>query len=102
MSSKKNETPQEEEPVMMKFTAEDGTVVNFELLDEIEYEGSSYAVLLPEEGSEFDNGMVHIYEIVEELDSDTDTYMGVDDQAVVDAVFAKFMEIHKDEFNFTD
>ena len=92
----------EENENLMKFTDENGNIVTFEILDCIEYDGKEYAVLLPEEGSPEDNGMVYIFEIAEELDSDTDTYLGVEDQAVIDAVYAKFMEAHKDDFNFED
>ena len=46
--------------------------------------------------------MVHILEVVEELDSDYDTYVGIDDQELVDKIYALFMEKHKDDFNFVD
>lgn len=92
----------EENENIMKFTDEEGNIVTFEILDCIEYEGRDYAVLLPEEGSEYENGMVYIFEVVEELDSDTDTYLGVEDDAVIEAVYNKFMELHKDDFNFED
>ena len=39
-------------------------------------------------------------EIVEELDSDTDTYVGLGDQQLIDEVYAVFCEKHKDDFNF--
>ena len=92
----------EENENIMKFTDEEGNIVTFEILDCIEYESKDYAVLLPEEGSEYDNGMVYIFEVVEELDSDTDTYLGVEDDAVIEAVYNMFMELHKDDFNFED
>ena len=102
--SKHGKKPAAEEPAYerMQFQDENGNVYTFEILDVIDYEGKDYAVLLPEEGSELDNGMVHIFEVAEELDSDTDTYLGIDDQAIIDAVYAKFLELHKDEFNLTD
>lgn len=102
--SKHGKKPAAEEPdyEQMQFQDEEGNVYTFDILDVIEYEGKDYAVLLPEEGSELDNGMAHIFEVAEELDSDTDTYLGLDDQALIDAVYAKFLELHKDEFNLTD
>ncbi|MBQ7689291.1 MAG: DUF1292 domain-containing protein [Clostridia bacterium] len=90
------------ETSLMKFQDEDGNVYLFELLDTVEFEGGEYAVMLPEEGSELDNGMVHIFEVAEELDSDTDTYLGIDDQRVIDEVYRLFLEAHGDEFNLTD
>ncbi len=101
MSKPKRDKRNEAEPetALMRFQDEEGNDYVFEILDVIEHEGKEYAVLLPEEGSELDNGMVHIFEVAEELDSDTDTYLGIDDQAVIDAVYAKFLEAHGDEFN---
>lgn len=82
---------------LMEFEDEEGNVYAFELLDTVEYEGREYAVTLPEPGSPFDNGLVHIFEVAEELDSDTDTYLGIDDQAVIDAVYALFLDKIKEE-----
>ncbi len=94
-----NNAPEEPVYEKMQFKDDEGNVYWFEILDVIEYEGKDYAVLLPEEGSELDNGMAHIFEVAEELDSDTDTYLGLDDQALIDAVYARFLELHGDEFN---
>ena len=91
-----------EDANIMKFQDEDGSVYLFELLDTVEFEGREYAVMLPEEGSEFDNGMLHIFEVAEELDSETDTYLGIDDQRVIDEVYKIFLEAHGDEFNLID
>ena len=77
---------------LMEFEDENGDVYAFELLDTVEFEGREYAVTLPEPGGPFDNGLVHIFEVAEELDSDTDTYLGIDDQRVIDAVYALFLE----------
>ena len=102
--SKHGKKPPAGEPAYerMQFRDENGDVYVFEILDVIDYNGKDYAVLLPEEGSELDNGMAHIFEVAEELDSDTDTYLGIEDQAVIDAVYARFLERHADEFELTD
>ncbi len=76
---------------LLNFTDENGNEHIFELLGTVEYEGREYAVTLPEEGSEFDNGMVHIFEVAEELDSETDTYIGIDDDEIIKAVYDIFM-----------
>ena len=91
---------EQEQGEILEFEAEDGSVEKYEFLDCVEYQGTDYAVLLPvyDDGSEPES--VYIFEIVEELDSDTDTYVGIGDQAVVDAVYDVFMEKHKDDFNF--
>lgn len=99
--SNKNNTPLEEEVQIFEFTDDEGNVEKFEILDFIEFEGTDYAVLLPVTDNE-EELMVHILEVVEELDSEYDTYVGIDDQDLVDKVYAVFMEKHKDDFNFID
>ena len=89
-----------EEGEILEFVDEDGNVEKFEFLDVVGYKGTDYAVLLPvtENGDEAVD--VFIFEIVEELDSDTDTYVGIGDQQLIDEVYAVFTEKHKDDFNF--
>lgn len=100
--SKKNNAPIEEEEIQIfEFQDEDGNVEKFEFLDIMEFEGKDYAVLLPVTENE-EELMVHILEIVEELDSEYDTYVGIDDQDLVDKIYAAFMEKHKEDFNFID
>lgn len=91
---------EQDEGAILEFTDEDGNIEKFEFLDCIEYEGADYAVLLPVTESEDDPVDVYIFEVIEELDSDTDTYVGIADQNLVDAVYAVFCEKHKDDFNF--
>lgn len=98
--SNKNNIP-EEEMQIFEFVDDEGNVEKFEILDFIEFEGTDYAVLLPVTDNE-EELMVHILEVVEELDSEYDTYVGIDDQELVDKVYAVFMEKHKDDFNFVD
>ena len=81
-----------EDGFFVSFTDEQGRANNFEILAVIEYEGRDYAVMLPENDSPSYNGMVYVFEIAEELDSDTDTYLGVSDQTVIDAVYGMFLE----------
>ena len=101
MSKNKNNPPVEEENQIFEFVDDEGNVEKFEVLDFVEFEGNDYAVLLPVTDNEEDL-MVHILEVVEELDSDYDTYVGIDDQELVDKIYAVFMEKHKDDFNFVD
>ncbi len=98
--SNKNNIP-EEEIQIFEFVDDEGNVEKFEILDFVEFEGTDYAVLLPVTDNE-EELMVHILEVVEELDSEYDTYVGIDDQDLVDKVYAVFMEKHKDDFNFVD
>lgn len=79
---------------------EEGNAVNFEFLDLIEYEGEEFVVLLPVEESE-EPGEVVILR-VEALDSEEETYVSVEDEATLLAVFELFKDKYKDEFNFVD
>ena len=81
-----------EENNWMALQDENGDEYLFALLDVVEYEGREYAVTLPESDSPFDNGLAHIFEIAEELDSDTDTFLGIDDPTVVDAVYQIYLK----------
>lgn len=77
---------------------ENGEDVRFEFLDLIEYEGGRYVVLLPEDDTD---GEVIILK-VEDLNEEEESYTGVDDDDILNAVFDIFKEKFKDEFNFED
>lgn len=100
--STKDQKPldEQEEGAILEFTDEDGNVEKFEYLDCIEYKGADYAVLLPVTENDDEEVDVYIFEVIEELDSDTDTYVGIADQALVDEVYNVFIEKHKDDYNF--
>ena len=100
--SKKEQKPLDEQETgeIIEFTDEDGNIEKFEFLDVIEYKGGDYAVLLPVTDDEDEPVDVYIFEVIEELESDTDTYVGIADQQLVDEVYAVFCEKHKDDFNF--
>ncbi len=102
--SSKNNIPEEEQVEIIALTDEDGNVENFEVLDEIEYEGSTYVVLYPASEDEDDegDGYAVILEVIEDLDSEEDTYAGIEDQSLVDKIYEVFMARNKDLFNFTD
>ena len=79
---------------------EDGNQVEFEFLDLIEYKGSEYVVLLPVEESDDDDQVVILK--VESLSDDEESYVGVENQNVLNAIFEIFKDKFKDEFNFVD
>lgn len=84
---------------------EDGNDVKFEFLDLIDYEGEEYVVLLPaEEAEDAEPEEVVILQLEKGADenSDEETYVSVDDENVLNAVFEIFKEKFKDEFNFVD
>ena len=82
---------------------EDGNEVEFEFLDLIEYEGEEYVVLLPVEEEETEEpGEVVILKLEDTESEDEESYVSVDDEDVLKAVFEIFKEKFKDEFNFID
>lgn len=96
-----NELQNEEELNLITLTNEDGSEINFEFLDLIEYEGHEYTILLPVEQDDEEDGMVVILE-VKEVDEDTEEYLSVEDENIINAVFDIFKERFKDDFNFAD
>lgn len=77
---------------------DDGNEVEFEFLDLIPYRGKEYVVLLPvsDEADE-----VVILQL-EEADDETESYISVDNELTLQAVFEIFKERAKDTFNFVD
>ena len=88
--------PEEEETSILTLTDENGQDVDFEYLDCIEYQGTEYLVLMPEGEDE-----IVIME-VEPVDEENENYRAVDDEAVLDAVYAIFKEKFKDVLTFED
>jgi len=83
---------------------EQGNEVKFEFLDLVELDEEEYVVLLPvsEEGEE-DEGEVVILKLEDtDEDAEEESYVGVEDEEILNKVFAIFKEKYKDEFNFVD
>ncbi len=77
---------------------DDGNEVEFEFLDLIPYRGNEYVVLLP---TADDADEVVILQL-EEADDETESYISVDNELTLQAVFEIFKERAKDTFNFVD
>ena len=91
-----NEELLEEEIELLSLTDEEGNEIQFEYLDCIEYEGKEYLILLP---AGDDSAEIVILE-VEPVDEETENYLSVGDQDILDAVFGIFKERYKDVFTF--
>ena len=91
-----NEDLLEEEIELLSLTDEEGNETQFEYLDCIEYEGKEYLILLP---AGDDSAEIVILE-VEPVDEETENYLSVGDQDILDAVFGIFKERYKDVFTF--
>ena len=87
---------EEEEVSILTLTDENGEDVNFEYLDCLEYEGVEYLILSPE-GDE--SGEIVILEI-EPVDEENENYLAVENEDVLNAVFAIFKEKFKDVLEF--
>ena len=82
---------------------EEGNEVQFEFLDLIEYNSEEYVILLPvEEKDEEAAGEVVILKVEQSESEDEESYVGVEDDDELNAVFAIFKDKYKDEFNFID
>lgn len=78
---------------------EDGNEVKFEFIDLIEYNGEEYVILLP---ADEDDGDVIILKIEHGQTEEEESFVGVEDEDELNAVFTIFKEKFKDEFNFTE
>ncbi len=92
------ELMQEEESSILTLTDENGLDVRFEYLDTVEYQGTDYLMLIPEEAEE--NQIVIL--AVEPVDEETENYLAVDDEEILTAVYEIFKERYKDVLEFAD
>ena len=88
----------EEEASILTLTDEKGNDIDFEYLDCIEYEGKEYLVLMPAD----DEATEIVILEVEPVDEETENYLSVDDEGVLNAVYAIFKEKYKDILTFEE
>ena len=98
MENNENLIPEEEESNLLSLTDENGQETVFEYLDVIEYQAKEYLILLPVED---EDGQVVILEI-EPVDEETENYLSVGDEALLNAVYDIFKEKYKDILIFED
>ena len=96
-----NNENNEEMDNIITLNDEDGKEVNFEFLDLIDYNSEEYVILLPAEETE-EAGEVVILKVEQSENEDEESYVGVDDEEELNAVFQIFKDKFKDEFNFVD
>ena len=96
MEENKDMIPEEDN--IVTYVDENGEEIEFEYLDSIDYEGKEYLCLLPtEEG----NNEVVILE-VEPIDEENENYLAVEDEAILEGVYAIFKDHYKDILTFED
>lgn len=90
----KNNEMDEENDNFITLTDDNGEDVSFEVLDVIDYKEREFAVLLPFEDTDDE---VVILEIIPSEDEESDEFISVDDDALIEEVFAIFLERAEDE-----
>ena len=95
----KNNIPEEELPEgIIELTDEDGVTSQFEYLTTIDHEGELYVVLmLMQEEENDEEGEVLILKIEKDEETEEDIYVSVDDEAISQAVFEKFLAMVEEE-----
>ena len=89
---------EEEQSSILTLTDENGVDTDFEYLDCIEYEGKEYLILMP--ADELATEIVILE--VEPVDEENENYLSVEDEAVLNAVYAIFKDRYKDILTFED
>ena len=88
----------EEEASILTLTGDNGEEIDFEYLDCVEFNGVEYLVLLPVEE---EANQIVILEI-QPVDEETENYMAVEDEQILNAVYCIFRERYQDILNFAE
>ncbi|MEE1060467.1 MAG: DUF1292 domain-containing protein [Ruminococcus sp.] len=84
------------EGAIITLTDDEGKEVEFELLDVIEYKGDEYIVLI--ENDENADEVV-IFQI-RSLDEETEEYVSIEDEELLNTIFEIFKKNYEGEINF--
>ncbi len=76
--------------------------VRFEFLDLVEYNGDEFVVLLPADDPDESGEVVILKLDTIDEDAEEESYIGVEDEDTLQAVFNIFKDKFKDEFDFAD
>jgi len=88
---------EEYEPEIITLEDDLGEEKDFEFLDVVEYEGDEYIILLPIEDEEQNEVMILR---IDSVDDETENYIGIDDEEILQKVFDIFKDRYRDEFDF--
>ena len=83
---------------ILTLTDENGVEAEFEYLDSIDYEGKEYIVLIPADDEATEIVILEVQPVDEEMEN----YVAVEDEAILDAVYAIFKDRFKDILEFGD
>ena len=76
--------------------------VRFEFLDLVEYNGDEFVVLLPADDPDESGEVVILKLDTIDEDAEEESYIGVEDEDTLQAVFNIFKDKFKDEFDFVN
>lgn len=93
---------EEELDNIITLSDENGQDVRFEFLDLIEYQEERYVILLPTDEEDDETSEVVILRLDDTDEEELESYVSVEDEDTLNAVFDIFKERFKDEFNFED
>ncbi len=96
MTNEEIKEEMETEGTLITLEDEEGNEVEFEFLDIVEYEGEEYIVLIE---NDEDADEVVILKI-NPIDEETEEYVSIDDDALLDTVFEKFKKKYEGDINF--
>lgn len=85
----------EEQENYITLTDDSGEDISFEVLDTVDFEGHTYAVLLPFDD---EDGEVVILEVI--LSEDGDEFVSVDDDELLETVYGLFKENYEGDLEF--
>lgn len=88
---------QEEEGSFITLTDDDGNDVSFEVLDTIEHKDRTFTVLLPFDDE--DDEVVILEMLFSGEDSEYVDFVSVEDEALLEEVFAEFMRRYEESFS---
>lgn len=92
----------EERDDIVVLVDENGEEVEFEHLDTIELNGNEYVVLLPVDESEEEKAIDEVVILKIEHGEEEDSFVSVEDDDELDAVFEEFRVRMEDEFDFEE
>ncbi len=86
---------EEEQENYITLTDDNGEDISFEVIDTVDLEGHTYAVLLPFDDE--DDGVV-ILEVI--LSEDGDEFVSVDDDELLEKIYGLFKDNYKGDLEF--
>lgn len=96
MANEEIKEEMETEGTLITLEDEEGNEVEFEFLDIVEHKGEEYIVLIE---NDEDADEVVILKI-NPIDEETEEYVSIDDDALLDTVFEKFKKKYEGDINF--